>query len=390
MIEAELPDGTILEFPDGTDPKVMQASAKKYMAKNTVAPGSEPLPDYNLKDTLISGAKTIGKGWMQGGLPGASAAAIGIPMQAMTDVTNRAAYKAGEKVTDTLAPHVPAEVAGGAGYAANVATQAVPAVIGAMAGRSGTGPLQSAGENIMHRALKPGVKDIVSGSADDAVRTLLREGANVTEGGAAKLSGISSGLTKEADALIAGAQGNVNKGTVAKEIVQELKKARLQPNPTKDIQGVSRAWDEFVTTNKGDIPVQLANELKRGGQKAVAESYGKLSRGREAGVKALSRGLRKGVEEIVPAVGPINARNKDILNALEMVERRAGVAGNRDIAGIAALAHNPQALAAMLADRSQLVKSLLARFLYSGAPPIGTAVGAGAGATLGMAQGQPE
>ena len=30
-IEAQLPDGRILEFPDGTDPEVIQSAAKRLM-----------------------------------------------------------------------------------------------------------------------------------------------------------------------------------------------------------------------------------------------------------------------------------------------------------------------------------------------------------------------
>ena len=44
-IQAELHDGRILEFPDGTDPSVVQATVKKVLGINAEAPAAEkPAP----------------------------------------------------------------------------------------------------------------------------------------------------------------------------------------------------------------------------------------------------------------------------------------------------------------------------------------------------------
>lgn len=48
MIEAELPDGTILEFPDDIDPQVMERSIKKYMKVPVGAPADTPAPPPSL------------------------------------------------------------------------------------------------------------------------------------------------------------------------------------------------------------------------------------------------------------------------------------------------------------------------------------------------------
>ena len=48
MIEAELPDGTILEFPDDIDPQVMERSIKKYMKVPVGAPTDTPAPPPSL------------------------------------------------------------------------------------------------------------------------------------------------------------------------------------------------------------------------------------------------------------------------------------------------------------------------------------------------------
>ena len=41
MIEAELPDGTILEFPDGTDRSVIQRVVKERLGVAQAAPQAE-------------------------------------------------------------------------------------------------------------------------------------------------------------------------------------------------------------------------------------------------------------------------------------------------------------------------------------------------------------
>ena len=48
MIEAELPDGTILEFPDDIDPEVMKRSIKKFMKVPVDAPTDTPVPPPSL------------------------------------------------------------------------------------------------------------------------------------------------------------------------------------------------------------------------------------------------------------------------------------------------------------------------------------------------------
>lgn len=50
MIEVELPDGTILQFPEGTDPAVMKRAAEKYLAQNSHTP----------KDTVAQSGDTPG------------------------------------------------------------------------------------------------------------------------------------------------------------------------------------------------------------------------------------------------------------------------------------------------------------------------------------------
>ena len=134
------------------------------------------------------------------------------------------------------------------------------------------------------------------------------------------------------------------------------------------------------------IPVDLAHKIKKGTYGILADKYSHLGTvGDEAGTQAqmaMARGLRKGIEKGVPGVVKPNKDMAELINAIEIAERRAGIAGNRDIAGIAWLAENPAASAGMLADRSPYIKSTLARLLYSGMPQTGALAGTGTNALL--------
>ena len=64
MIEAELPDGTVLEFPDGTPQSVIQASVRKTMGVKT--PSQPDAFDQKLRESakinpvLEAGANVLG------------------------------------------------------------------------------------------------------------------------------------------------------------------------------------------------------------------------------------------------------------------------------------------------------------------------------------------
>lgn len=55
-VQAQLADGRILEFPDGTDPKVIQATVKRVIAS------SEAAPEEGILASGIGGFKRFGAG----------------------------------------------------------------------------------------------------------------------------------------------------------------------------------------------------------------------------------------------------------------------------------------------------------------------------------------
>lgn len=300
----------------------------------------------------------------------------------MLEGMEKVAVEGGGLATDLAAQVAPPEVAGAIGAAVRTA----PTLLGGGWARSAAAPaMDTAARAVMKSALKPDSIARASGDAAAAIDTLLKEGASVTAGGAAKLRGLVNELHADVAKRIAdaGAKGaTVDKGYVGSELYQALQKFRNQVNPEADVEKVLKSWDEFNRLYAAKIPVEQAQALKQGTYRILSDKYARTGAvENEAATQAQmaeARGLRKGIEDVVPGVGELNARESALINALELAEKRSGVAGNRDLAGIAWLVNHPGAAAAMLADRSPLFKSILARLLYEGRGKIPFGVGAGA------------
>ena len=71
-IQAQLADGRVLEFPDGTDPNVIQATVKKMLAPERIEAASGLEPDFPCA-AIIEPLRTVGSAIAQtagGGLAG--------------------------------------------------------------------------------------------------------------------------------------------------------------------------------------------------------------------------------------------------------------------------------------------------------------------------------
>lgn len=290
-----------------------------------------------------------------------------------------AAYKAGGAVTDfTGSPVV--------GTAANVAVQAVPSIAMGPASKLASPSLQAGARSLMQSAMKPTLEALRTGKAASAIDTMLEEGVNVTKGGVEKLRSQIGELNQQIADAIASSPATVDKGKVASELQGTLNKFLNQVNPSADKAAIEKAWNEFLThpllTGVRDMPVQLAQKLKQGTYKALGEkSYGELKGAEIEAQKTLARGLKDEISAAVPEVGPLNAKESDLINALNVAQRRVLIDGNKNPASFGIL--HPETLALWLADRSPLAKSLLARMMYSGSQQIPATAGRVAGAGVG-------
>lgn len=407
-MDIQTKDGILLRgIPDGTPDEAIKARIAQIRSgapkqsfqpptpytpsgerPNPSAPGSEPM--QSMGGRMMDIGMALGNGLITGGPIGMASAGVGEGMRGMGDIVNRGAYKAGGAATDIAAKAgLPPEIAGGIGYGTNVATQALPVLFGgALTKAAGEQPLEKTGHYLMQSALKPSKADLLSGKGQEAVDTMLREGANVSESGVQKLQDAVNSKNEAIAAALKGSTATVNKGKVASRLQDTVKTFENQVNPTSDSNSVERAYTEFLRhPNLGDeIPVQQAHQLKQGTYKMLGQkSYGELKGADIESQKALARGLKEDVAAAVPEVGQLNAEESKLINALIMARSRSLTEGNKNPVGLGWLAHHPGSYLAFAADRSAAFKSALARLLHSGAGTISATPGyaaAGAAETL--------
>jgi len=330
-------------------------------------------PPTTFSDRMKSMGLAGVKGLLTGGPMGVVRESGMEAMKQQGELMDHLAYGAGEKVSDAAAKVLPAEAAAGLGVAANMGTQAIPMLFGGQAAKAVANPaFQAMGRNLMQSAIKPTGKDLLLGKADRAAQTLLDEGINVTRGGMQELRGKASAINDVVESIIGSSSATVDKGSVAsriQDVVNRIEKSN--PTPQDALAEVEKVYNQFMSNGllPKDIPLARAQELKQGIYRMLKEKYGALSSDVEEAQKALARGFKETIEKAEPAVGQLNAKAQQLWNALNVSERRALMQANNQVGGLSWLTHNPWTWAASMADRSSLIKSLMARALHSGEIP---------------------
>ena len=312
------------------------------IAAGAIDPNVVPTGEQKIVDALVRGA--VGGG-LTGGL-GVGKALVGAGMGGASSLAATGAQEA----TDSPLAGVLAGLAVPGGAAAYSA-----------AARSGA-------PGLMKSALKPTLDDHKSGAAAKAAQTLLDEGVNATKGGVAKLSDRIESTNEKITKAILESKATVNKNEVAGRLHEPMERVSKQVNPKADVAAVEKAWTEFSEHPMipgQQIPVQLAHEMKQGTYRQLREKYGEEGSAAVEAQKTLARGLKEEVAKAVPEVVPLNARESALLNAREIAERRSLMDANKNPLGLSPLAGGMKQAGMMLADRSALVKSLLARALNS-------------------------
>ncbi len=288
----------------------------------------------------------------------------------VSDLMNRASYAIGGAVTDAAAKHLPPEVSGALGYAANVGVQATPMLLGGELAKTASPILRSASERLMQSALKPGAMARRSGDAEKAVNTLLDEGINVSKGGVAKLQEKIGGLNDQIVRAIANSPATVDKGRVASALTDTISKFERQADPHADLAAIEKVWTNFLNhplIQGQQIPVKIAQELKQGTYRVLSGKYnGELGSASIAAQKSLARGLKEEIAAAVPEVAPLNKYESELIRALKLAEDRVLASGNSNLGGMAWLTKNPAAWAAFMADKSSAFKSMVARLINAG------------------------
>jgi len=152
---------------------------------------------------------------------------------------------------------------------------------------------------------------------------------------------------------------NLQRVPEAQSAANEARQIAMQRAAEK--AAAENALAEHIAAGGSGIPVELAQEMKKGTYRVLKGKYGEAGSASTEAQKALARRLKEGVAEAVPAVAGLNAKESALLKTLDVAERRALMDANKNTMGLAALAGNPASWAAFMADRSAAFKALAAR-----------------------------
>jgi hypothetical protein len=255
--------------------------------------------------------------------------------------------------------------------------------LGGVVGGAIANGMKGTANRLMQSAIKPTIKQLASGDADVAVQTMLEHGINPTKAGVAKLRELMYAKNDEIADAIAGSNATVSKQKVIAALADVRQRFGNQVSPTADLKSIQSIADDFTAhpSFPGDsIPVQAAQELKKGTYKILSKKYGQVGAADTEAQKGLARGLKEEIADAVPGIQGLNEAESRLIRTLNVAERRALMELNKNPMGLAALAGSPAGWAAFMADRSSVFKSLAARMVNS----TGNQVGA-AGAALGNA-----
>lgn len=300
------------------------------------------------------------------------------------------AYDVGGKVTDLTGS--PA-----AGFATNVATQAIPALLSGY--RTAPAPEAAArslteapARRLMQSAVKPTLADRSSGAARRALATMLEQNISPTASGMDKAARAASSLDDVAERAVSASPASVSVNAVGQRLQEPATQAMTQVNPQQDIEAIKSVWENFknaplvqgaarganaaqagaAPAGEASIPVQLAHALKKGTYRSLGgKAYGEVGSVSTEAQKALARGLREEVAAAVPEAADSLKQEAALRNVIDVARNRVLQDANKNPMGLAALriGDNPLSALSFLADRSAYVKGLLARLLYQGGQP---------------------
>ena len=365
--------------------------------KSAAAGANLPAPKQEAQapGTISRISQAVAKGMFEGG-PIYSALRGG---QELSEIGSKAlehgAYEAGGFVTDLAAKIVNPDIAAGAGFATNVGIQAIPTVIGGMAGKLGTPAMQSGARALMQSALKPSAQSLRTGKAAQAIETMFEHGVNVTPGGVAKLQRQIGVLNESIADAVKNSTAIVDKKAAAATLKDAITKFEKQVTPQADLAVIQKAYQEFMNhpllAQAAGIPVKLAQEIKQGTYRALgAKSYGELGSADIEAQKGLARGLKDEIAKAIPGIDKMNKEESKLLNALSLASARVMTDANKNPMGLGWLAFHPTTWLGFAADRSPLVKSLVARLLNATSRAAPVTLGAGVGSLFGAEMGTPE
>ena len=372
------------------------AEAKLRLQEQESNPGLAGAPSTG--DRLESVAKTAAVTANRGPL-GMMAGLASEGQRQFGQFMEHAAYDAGGKATDlAMGMGASPETAAKLGYGTNVATQAVPAVVGGLAGKftqaNVPNPFRWGGRTLMQQAIKPSQQALRSGEAKVAIDTALEKGIDVSKGGMSDLAVLIDKAGAKIDNLIDSAPKGrmVNRDFIKQSLNAELKEIRKRMDLGEDLRVVAKLWQRLKTRFDKLIPLDRAQEAKKA-EMAYLRNRNVYDNSPESALlnarEAAASGMRAGIEDVVPEIKELNREFGKLLATRKVLAPKVAMAGNKEVFGqfplmsyAAGGGSNTGAAMALtqMIDRNPWIKSLLARQIYNIPRNAGVLGGASLGA----------
>jgi hypothetical protein len=374
---------TIMRVADYTNPLMAPLAASRDAQRRTDMTGAlENLgADSNSGafqvgklGTEIAGTAGVGNAF---GLAARAAGASPAVVNALTTSGMKAGTTPGAMNMFTRALSGAATGAGSAGLAdmQNIPAGAVlggsmpiAAYLGGAAGNKLLQAREFIANRLMQSAIKPTIDQLKSGDAAVAIKTLLDNGINPNKSGVDKLRLMIDDVDDKITSAITNSGATVNKQAVLSRLNDTKATFGNQVSPVSDLAAIDSVGSGFMThpsfpLPQTAIPVQAAQDMKRGTYQVLAKKYGQMGSADVEAQKALARGLKEEIATAVPGIAQLNAKQSQLLTTLDVAERRALMELNKNPMGLAALTTDPKAWALFMADKSALFKSLAARMV---------------------------
>lgn len=216
-----------------------------------------------------------------------------------------------------------------------LALAASPATSAVGAGAKKAGEFFSP-ERIYERAMKIPPRSVSQKNRDRAIEAAVRERIPLTKGGQAKLDNLIGGLGDEIQSRIKSpALANVRIDPLETVIRAErdvVPQFRNQVAPGQDMKAIGEVMGDMLDSHGGMMTLSEAQSLKQGTYKAQNKrAWDERQGARVEAEKALARALKRQIDEKVPGIRALNARQGDLLELAHEFEPALNRTGNHSL-----------------------------------------------------------
>lgn len=264
-----------------------------------------------------------------GGVPGAIGGATlgGGAGEAAKQLVNRARGKEAPATMGEAAKDI--AIAGGV----NGALEGVGATVGPA--------ITNTAKAVYRGFLKPSLSARLGPKAGQIVETAIKESLPVTEAGAAQADQLIKELNAEVEATLANTSGQIDLGAVANRLRQWAQSQYNRPGrAASDLEAameVANRLDnhpsmatQIPRAPQTTVGAATANQVKRDVQAGAATAYGVKSGAEKSAEKQGARMLRQEIEAVAPEVGPLNARESELIDAARAIHHAVRRESNRN------------------------------------------------------------